>query len=142
MGGISEPVLSREVIDGRACLRLRGEVRLENNGGFIQASLDLSAYGDTVDVSACAGLRLVVRGNGERYGAHLRSADCVRPWQSYRASFVAGEGWRRVDLPFDAFTPHRLDVPLDLTRLRRIGLVAIGRAFTADLAVCEALFYP
>ena len=33
------------------------------------------------------------------------------------------------------FVPHRTDVALDVRRLRRIGLVAIGRAFGADLAL-------
>jgi len=39
------------------------------------------------------------------------------------------------------FEPHRLETPLDVTRLRRIGLVAIGRAFFADLAVARLAFY-
>ena len=43
--------------------------------------------------------------------------------------------WRTVQLPFDHFVPRRTDVLLDTHRLRRIGLVAIGRAFSADLAV-------
>jgi hypothetical protein len=141
MGGISDASLAHDVFDGHACLRLSGEVRLENNGGFIQAALDLSPSGDPIDASDYTGLRLVARGNGERYSAHLRTPDTVRPWQSYRAHFTAGPVWEATDLPFAAFTPHRLDVPLDVTRLRRIGLVAIGRAFVADLAVSELGFY-
>ena len=86
-------------------------------------------------------MRLIVRGNGESYSVHLRTPDNLRPWQSYRAHFTAGRAWETIDLPFEAFTPHRLDAPLDVTRLRRIGLVAIGRAFHADLAVCELGFY-
>jgi hypothetical protein len=31
--------------------------------------------------------------------------------------------------------PYRTDTPLDTRRLRRIGVVAIGRAFSADLSV-------
>lgn len=141
MGGISEASLAHDVIDGRACLRLCGAVRLENNGGFIQAALDLSPSGDPVDASDYTGLRLVARGNGERYSAHLRTPDTVRPWQSYRVHFTAGPVWDVTDLTFAAFTPHRLDAALDIARLRRIGLVAIGRAFYADLAVCEIGFY-
>ena len=141
MGGISEAAVVRAVVDGRPCLRLSGEVRLENNGGFIQAALDLSPSGDPVDASDYTGLRLVARGYGERYSAHLRTPDAVRPWQSYRAQFTAGRTWETIDLALAAFAPHRLDVPLDIARLRRIGLVAIGRAFRADLAVCELGFY-
>jgi hypothetical protein len=141
MGGISRAVVAHDIIDGRPCLHLTGDVRLENNGGFIQAALDLSPSGKTLDASGYTGLRLVVRGNGERYSVHLRTPDNVRPWQSYRAHFIAGSDWVTVDLSFSAFLPHRLDVPLDITRLKRIGLVAIGRAFFADLAVSELGFY-
>jgi len=141
MGGISEPSLSYGVIDGRSCLHLTGDVRLENDGGFIQAALDLTRQVGTLDASGYTGLCIVARGNGENYSVHLRTPDNVRPWQSYRSHFTAGPGWNTVDLPFEAFVPHRLEAPLDQTRLRRIGLVAIGRAFYADLAVSELTFY-
>jgi hypothetical protein len=36
-------------------------------------------------------------------------------------------------LPFDHFVAHRTDLLLDTRRLRRIGIVPIGRAFWADL---------
>ena len=141
MGGVSEAAVAHDVIDGRPCLRLTGDVRLENDGGFIQAALDLAAAGNTLDASAYAGLRLVVRGNGELYGVHLRTPDNVRPWQSYRAQFTAPQAWQTIELPFAAFAPYRLEAPLDIARLRRVGLVAIGRAFSADLAVAEIALY-
>lgn len=141
MGGLSEAAVTRGVIDGRACLQLTGDVRLENNGGFIQAALDLSPSGEPFDASGYRGLRLVVRGNGEQYSIHLRSPDSIRPWQSYRAHFTAGPDWQTIDLPFESFEPHRVQTALDTARLRRIGLVAIGRTFHADLAVSELAFY-
>jgi hypothetical protein len=141
MGGISEALVSREVMDGRPCLRLTGDVRLENDGGFIQAALDLARPGETFDVSSYTGVRIIVRGNGEKYSVHLRTPDNIQPWQSYRAHFTAGANWETIDLPFEAFVPYRLEAPLDRARLRRIGLVAIGRAFHADLSVSELGFY-
>jgi hypothetical protein len=81
-----------------------------------------------------------VKGNDEKFSVHLRTPDNVRPWQSYRAHFTGGRNWDTIELPFAAFTPHRLQAPLDVTRLRRIGIVAIGRAFYADLAVAELSF--
>lgn len=142
MGGISDVALVPATIDGKACLRLTGNVRLENNGGFIQMSRELAPPGETFDASAFAAIALTVRGNGETYGCHLRTPDAVRPWQSYRATFRAGPGWREVILPFGEFVPHRLDPPLDVRRLRRIGLVAIGRAFAADLALARLALVP
>lgn len=141
MGGVSDASVSRIDAGGRTSLHLRGDVRLENNGGFIQAALNLAPGGGTLDASDYRGIRLVVRGNGERYSLHLRTPDNVRPWQSYRAEFTAGTDWQTVDLPFADFVPYRLEAPLDVTQLRRIGLVAIGRAFTADLMASSIALY-
>lgn len=141
MGGVSQASVYWEKIDDRPSLRLMGDVRLDNNGGFIQASLDLAVSGDTLDASNYTGIRLIVYGNGEQYSVHLRTPDNVRPWQSYRAHFTASASWTTVQIPFGDFVPHRLEAPLDVKRLRRIGLVAIGRAFHADLTVSELSFY-
>ena len=141
MGGVSRETVSHEVIDGECCVRLTGEVRLDNNGGFIQMAIDLAPEGRTIDASCFDGVELRVRGNGETYGAHLRTSDAVRPWQSYRASFVAGPRWTDIRIPFAEFQPYRLSTPLDVTVLRRLGLVAIGRAFYADLSVNRASLY-
>jgi hypothetical protein len=141
MGGISEASVSYDTIDDRPCFRLTDDVHLEHNGGFLQAALDLQPSGETLDASDYTGVRLIVRGNGEKYSIHLRTPDNLRSWQSYRAHFTAGADWETIDLPFEDFAAHRVNTPLDITRLRRIGLVAIGRAFHADLAVCELGFY-
>jgi Complex I intermediate-associated protein 30 (CIA30) len=141
MGGVSRGTLVREVVAGRPALRMRGDVSLENNGGFVQMALDLAPDGSVVDASEWRGIELDVMGNDEEYGVHLRTDAVQRPWQSYRQSFRADPSWRTVQLAFADFAPHRIDVPLDVRRLRRIGLVAIGRAFAADLAVGGARFF-
>lgn len=141
MGGVSQATLATERLDGVPALRLRGRVRLENNGGFVQIALDLASAGAVLDASAWTGLELCVRGNGESYGVHLRTTDLTAPWQSYRHGFTAGPGWTTLRLPFAAFRPHRTTTPLALTRLRRLGLVAIGRAFDADLALRHLALY-
>ncbi|ROT95865.1 CIA30 family protein [Histidinibacterium lentulum] len=140
MGGVSSGRL--DPLEGeRRGMRLRGEVSLENNGGFVQAALDLAPGDRSVDAAGWAGIALVVRGNGERYNLHLRTEDIRRPWESYRASFVAGADWAEVRLPFAGVEPHRTAAPFDPARLRRIGLVAIGREFGADLSVADLRFY-
>ena len=135
MGGVSDGTMSRELVSGRKAIRMRGNVSLENNGGFVQISLDLDPDGKAVDVSSWNGLALDVFGNGESYAMHLRTADLSRPWQSYRQSFKADPEWRTVELPFKNFVPHRTDVELNTRRLKRIGIVAIGRPFVADVSV-------
>ena len=80
-------------------------------------------------------------GNDQKYNVHLRSDDVWLPWQSYRASFRAPGRWQTVRLPFDQFTGYRIGKKLDLEHLERIGLVAIGRAFSADVCVAEIKLY-
>lgn len=140
MGGVSSGRLTRETVAGRPAIRMQGDVSLENNGGFIQMALDLDPAGAAVDGRSFTGIEILVWGNDEDYGLHLRTADLGRPWQSYRQGFRAGPEWRRISFPFSGFTPHRTEIALNPARLRRIGLVAIGRAFSADLALADVRF--
>jgi len=94
--------LTLDTIDNRACPRLRGDIRLENSGGFVQAALDVKAA-TALDASAYQGILLDVYGNNEVYNLHLRTEDVWLPWQSYRASFHAAAGWRTIRLPFSGF---------------------------------------
>lgn len=140
MGGASGGRLALATVGGRACLRLTGRVSLENNGGFVQASLDLGVDA-FLDASAFAGVELDVYGKGETYNVHLRTADTHVVWQSYRAAFTTSSRWQTVQLPFTGFRPHRLDAPLDTRSLKRIGLVGIGREFDVDLSVARVGLY-
>ncbi len=140
MGGLSSGTLVPDSIEDKACLRLRGDVRLENNGGFVQAALDVKGTAAS-DASAYDGVLLEVYGNDEEYKLHLRTDDVWLPWQSYRAAFHAAPGWHTVRLPFAEFESYRIRTPLNRARLRRIGVVAIGRAFTADLCVARVALY-
>lgn len=141
MGGESGGRLEPTIVAGRSALCLAGRVSLENGGGFLQASLDLGAAG-TLDARPYAGIELVVRGNGQDYNVHLRTRDTSVVWQSYRATFRAGPEWRSVRLPFGDFQPYRIQRPLDLAHLRRLGLVAIGRAMEVELYVARVALYP
>ncbi|MEM6381831.1 MAG: CIA30 family protein [Pseudomonadota bacterium] len=145
MGGVSQGSLSEEIVAGRQAWRLRGSISLDNNGGFIQMAADLPPRGgalnassfsgvafEAIDVAAFEGLR-----RGETYNVHLRTADLTRPWQSYRQSFMAGAVWETHRIAFEDFEPHRASAPLDLSRLRRIGVLAIGRPFQADIAIAD-----
>jgi hypothetical protein len=134
MGGVSSGKLIPTETEGRHCLRLTGDVSLENNGGFIQASLDLFSSG-LLDASDYSGIEIEIYGNGEVYNLHLRTADTRIVWQSYRTSFHALPHWQTLRLRFDDFQPHRIDKPLDIKKLRRLGVVAIGREMHADVCI-------
>lgn len=140
MGGVSTGEMRYEERQGKACVCLAGDVSTANNGGFIQIALDLDE-----DVAARAadydGVVLRVLGNSEAYNLHLRSSDLWLPWQSYRAGFVADAAWSAVRLPFAGFEPYKTGSKLRPGRLKRIGVVAIGREFEADVCVADLAFY-
>jgi hypothetical protein len=140
MGGVSSGRMQHRQVEDRTALCMSGDVSLANNGGFVQLSLDLAASGH-LDASGFAGIRLIVRGNGETYNVHLKTAATTMPWQSYRALLATGDNWQEARLPFSEFKPHRLVPALDRTRLKRLGIVAIGREMHADLCVAELGFY-
>jgi len=133
MGGVSRGSLSLDNIDGRSCLRLRGEVSLKNNGGFIQSALDVAGT-EAADASGYQGLLLEVYGNGEEYNLHLRTTGMRRPWQSYRQSFLAGRHWETYRLAFAEFEAYRIDTPLDL-ELGGVG----GLTDRADLPALDGV---
>lgn len=137
MGGVSQATLARRVVHGLDAVCLEGDVRTENNGGFVQMTFDLGQVPPALRF-ALGGIRLRVHGNGETYGVHLRTSDLDAPWQAYRATFEAPvDGWHVVDLALADFVPHRTVRPLRPERLLRLGIVAIGRAFEARVCVAS-----
>ena len=141
MGGVSDGRMTREIVAGRDAIRMQGGVSLENNGGFLQVALDLGDAGAEVDARRWNGIQLDVLGNNQVYNLHLRTSDIRRPWESYRQSFHAPARWTTLFLPFGDFAPHRTERPLNVARLRRIGIVAIGREFEADISIADIRFY-
>ncbi|TFL17443.1 CIA30 family protein [Jannaschia formosa] len=132
MGGVSTGRMTRETLAGVDATRLTGDVSTENDGGFIQLAADLP---DGSDPAAWAGLEIDVLGNGEGYDLRLRTTALTRPWQSFRLAFDASPEWRTLRAPWSAFAPHRTEAAFDPAQLRRLGILAVGRAFKADIAV-------
>ncbi|MGP1356315.1 CIA30 family protein [Roseicyclus sp.] len=127
MGGVSEG--QARIEDG--ALRLTGRVSTANRGGFIQVRTELRAPGDA------EGLRIRVRGNGEDYFIHLRTARTRLPWQYYQARFPTAPDWRDVTLGWEDFAASGGLLP---TRpapgdIRSLGLAAYGRDHDADVSM-------
>jgi len=152
MGGVSIGKLLRGTIDGRTCNIMKGKVSTFNNGGFIQMATDLSkdpAASLTVDASDFDGVELDVYHQGEEecenFNVHLRNSACERQFSSYRNTFEAKQGvWNTVRLPFDDFVGHgpgASTTPFDLTALRRMGIVAIGKPMEVYLGIAKVGFY-
>jgi hypothetical protein len=140
MGGISRGNLSLDTHEGRNCLRMQGDVSTDNNGGFVQIALPLSRQ-EHFDASAYAGIEMEVAGNNETYNIHLRTAGLWFPWQSYRSSFTATKDWQKIRVPFTSFKPYKTTKKFRPSKLERIGLVAIGREFHADMCLASISFY-
>lgn len=139
MGGVSTGKVTWDA--DRETARLTGDVSLENNGGFVQMAADLAAGRQLFDASAFDGVEIELRGNGEVYDLRLRTDALTRPWQSFRTDVVAPAEWTVIRVPFSAFQAHRTDVAFDPSRLRRVGVLAIGREFAADVSVRAFGFY-
>ena len=141
MGGMSSGNIRAEVYQRRSANVLRGDVSLDNNGGFVQIAADLNADGRIYDASAWDGFELLICGNDTAYDFRLRTDALRRPWQSFRTDFIAPSTWQTVQLPFDQMIPHKTDAAFDPARLRRIGILAIGRAMRAEIAVAAVHLY-
>lgn len=137
MGGRSDMQVGYREHGDQAVLHLRGQVRLDNNGGFIQARLPLSASGGDFDASGYQGIALRVRGATGPYYLHLRTRHTWRPWQYYRAAIEVGPDWQDQFIPFSAFEGRSIQRELDLASLRTLGVVAYGEAFQAEIEVAR-----
>lgn len=139
MGGVSNGQVAFIREDGKTHAHMTGRVSTENNGGFIQMRMDLPDGAP----DGTTGVRLVVRGNEQRYFVHLRTSGTILPWQYYQAGFDAARDWAEIRLPFDAFERSgRMlrAVPL-AESLKSIAVVAYGRDHDAEIDVREVGFY-
>lgn len=141
MGGVSTGQIQTKTIDDRSATQLTGLVSLDNGGGFVQMAFDLSPDGQTIDASNYSGIKITLKGNNEPYDLRLRTDQLRRPWHSFRTEIIAPPQWQTIEIPFESFTPHRTDLTLDTSRLRRFGILAIGRVFEAEVAVSAVSFY-
>lgn len=141
MGGVSQGGMRQEMFRGRTATVLRGAVSLDSNGGFVQIACNLRPDGAGFDAGEWEGIELDVCGNGARYDIRLRTDQLTRPWQSFRTEFKALPEWQRIRIPFKDVVPHRTDAMFHPAGLRRVGILAIGRAFQAEVAVAGLRFY-
>ena len=139
MGGVSTGGVVFAQEDDQPYARMTGRVSTANRGGFIQMRLDLAAP----PPKGTIGVRLLVRGNGQRYFVHLRTGGTALPWQYYQAGFDVTENWAEVRLPLDAFVASGAllrKVPL-AGSLSSLAVAAYGRDHDARIDVREVGFY-
>lgn len=108
MGGASEMSSTIVTDDGVPRLRMRGNVSLANNGGFIQMRLKLADRPRVFDGARYRGVRLTVRGSGgDGFYLFARTRQTRFPWKYYAAPVPVSGEWRTVDVPWSAFEPGK-----------------------------------
>jgi len=139
MGGVSSGQVVFKQENGVAYAQMVGVVSTANNGGFIQFRKKF----DNAPSESIKGIRLVARGNNQRYFVHLRTSGTVLPWQYYQAGFNVTDEWREVRLPLEGFerSGKMLRGVPKATSLDSVGIVAYGRDHQADIQVREIGFY-
>ena len=139
MGGVSTGALHFDHDEDRSWARITGLVSTANNGGFIQMQhrLDVPLPADI------GGVRLIARGNDQRYYIHLRRIGASAPTAFHRAGFDVTSEWREVRLPFARFTASNRGMPAvpDGPGVASAAVVAYGRDHRADIRVSEIGFY-
>jgi hypothetical protein len=144
MGGRSDMRVGLASDDGMPYLQMSGDVSLDNNGGFIQSRLMLTAKGKaSFDASSYAGIRLSVRGRGDDYYVFLRTTGNVFPWSFFMARLPVTEDWQEVSIPWASFEKgdYGAFLPLNTRRLTSIAVVAYKKAFAARLDVRSVSLY-
>ena len=139
MGGVSTGQVRFTKENRSAYAGMTGQVSTQNRGGFIQVRKQLS---DTPSDGA-KGVRLIVRGNGQKYFVHLRTSGTILPWQYYQGGFDTTEVWTEVSIPFSAFkaSGRMIRSEVRASSLKSIGIVAYGRDHQADIEIQEIGFY-
>lgn len=139
MGGVSTGGVAFAKEGGEPFARMTGRVSTANRGGFIQMRIALPRP----PPDGTTGVRLVVRGNDQRYFLHLRTSGTLMPWQYYQAGFDVTQGWSEIRLPFEVFAPsgpllRSVPRPASLTS---VAVVAYGRDHDARIDVQRVGFY-
>ena len=138
MGGLSTGSVIYETSKGISVALLSGNVTIENNGGFIQIRRDLSK----IHLDKAKFVKVIVKGNNQKYFIHLRTTGMFLPWQYYQSEFIADTDYSQILLPISEFTRSGFPLAKNIKskNIVSIGLVAIGRNHQAELYVKEVSF--
>lgn len=143
MGGISSS--GHEMTEAGTFI-FRGDLSLENNGGFASVRSRLQP----LDLAGADAMRLRVRGDGYRYQLRFSLQGEWR-WVSYGQSFDTKPGeWMEIELPVDKFRPTWRGEPVpqappfDPTNSSWVSIMVTDKQqgeFELEIDWIEAVFY-
>jgi len=138
MGGISTGGVAFKNIEGKTIAILTGNVTTENNGGFIQIRRDLRS----INLDSVNSIKLIAKGNNQKYFVFLRTTGTKLPWQYYQSEFTVNENFNEFILPINEFKKSGMlmSSKINPKKITSIGLVAFGRDHSAELFIKEIEF--
>ena len=138
MGGISTGTYNYKKINNDNVIKITGNVSTKNNGGFIQIRRKLN----NINLTNAKNVRVIARGNNEKYFVHLRTTFTILPWQYYQYSFTVKKDFKNFILPIRNFKKSGFLLPdkINPKNIKSIGIVAFGRDYEAELIVKEISF--
>ena len=138
MGGISKGSVEFKTIEDSSVAILKGNVTTENNGGFIQIRRDLSG----VNLENAATIKVVAKGNDQKYYVFLRTTGTKLPWQYYESEFHVNDDFKEFILPIKNFKKSGIlmSAKINPKKITSIGLVAFGRDHSAELLIKKIEF--
>ena len=138
MGGISKGSVKFQSVEGGNIALLQGDVSTKNNGGFIQIRRALR----NIDLKDAKSVKIIAKGNDQKYFVFLRTTGTVLPWQYYSAEFKVTDNFKEFILPINEFKKSGLLMAdkVNPKNITSIGLVAFGRDHQAKLHVKEVEF--
>ena len=138
MGGVSTGSIVYEMSEGHSIAYLSGDVSTENNGGFIQVQRKLK----DVNLEKAKYIKIIAKGNNQKYFIHLRTRGTILPWQYYAFDFVVTENYKEFIIPISEFKKSGsfLANKVKPKSIKSVGIVAFGRDHEAKLHVKEIAF--
>lgn len=141
MGGVSDGDYLFGRDDRFGYLNMKGNVSLENNGGFVQVALPLIVKSKTLDATGFSGVRFWAKGNSEKYFVHLKNRQTKMPWQYYSAEFTVSKNWQQIEIAFEQFKPQALSSKMKIDTLSQIAIVGAKKAYKIDIYLGPIKFY-
>ncbi len=138
MGGVSSGKVNFKKYDNYFVAHLSGNVSTENNGGFIQIRRNLKE----INLDGANFIKIIAKGNNQKYFVHIRTTRTVLPWQYYQSSFDVSKNFEEFILPIRGFkkSGFLMSKNVKSNEIISIGLVAFGRDHAAELYIKEVSF--
>ena len=138
MGGVSKGSVSFSKHNNESIAILSGKVSTENNGGFIQIRKKI----ENNNLENARYIKIVAKGNNEKYYIHLRTSGTILPWQYYALDFQVNENFQEYILPIEEFKKSGSFMFGKITpkNIKSIGIVAFGRDHRAEIHIKEIAF--